>query len=157
MSQVKKSREKKALESRKETRSALTALKTRRDWLKEAQAAVNKYVRARDAGKPCVSCGALTAGQWDAGHYRSAGGHPALRLDPLNIHKQCSVCNAHKSGNLIEYRKELINRIGLEKVEWLEGPHEPKKYSIEDLKAIKADFTARTNAINPTTARTPCL
>jgi len=31
----------------------------------------------------------------------------------------------------------LIEKIGLERVEWLEGPHEPKKYTIDELKGIR--------------------
>jgi hypothetical protein len=139
-SNLRRERRKKIDESRS-LRAQKEALKTRREWLKEAQIAVNRYVRLRDKDKPCVSCGTTTAAQWDAGHYMSAGGHPALRLNPLNIQKQCSVCNAHKSGNLVLFRRELINRVGLEKVEWLEGPHPPAKWTIEELKQIKTEYT----------------
>ena len=128
---------------RKLRREARERLKTRRDWLKEAQAAVNRYVRLRDADKPCISCGTFKAAQWDAGHYMSAGGHPATRLDPRNIHRQCSACNSHKSGNLLMYRLGLIERVGIEVVEWLEGPHEPAKWTIEQLKQVKAEYTAK--------------
>ena len=38
------------------------------------------------------------------------------------------------------YRRALVELIGVDKVEWLEGPHEPKKYTIDDLKAIKAEY-----------------
>jgi hypothetical protein len=48
-----------------------------------------------------------------------------------------------KSGNLTPYRIELIKRIGLEMVEWLEGVHEPKRYTIDELKALKADYRAK--------------
>lgn len=41
------------------------------------------------------------------------------------------------------YRVNLINRIGLERVESLEGPHDPAKYTIDDLKAIKATYKAK--------------
>jgi hypothetical protein len=126
---------------RKTRREAKERLKTRRDWLKDVQVAVNRYVRLRDSDKPCISCGTWKAAQWDAGHYMSAGGHPALRFEPLNIHKQCSVCNAHKSGNLVMYRAGLIEREGIKTVEWLEGPHEPAKWTIEELKVMKTEFS----------------
>jgi hypothetical protein len=122
-------------------REAKLKAKPRSKWMAEAQAAFNKYVRLRDADCPCISCG-ITYGKWNAGHYRSVGSNPSLRFEPLNNHKQCVQCNQSKSGNAIEYRIGLIARIGLESVEWLEGPHEPKKYTIEDLKAIKAKYTA---------------
>lgn len=115
-------------------------LKTRRDWMNEAQAAVNAYVRERDKDLPCISCGRFHQGQYHAGHYLSRGAHPELALEPLNIHKQCQPCNTHLSGNQINFRKGLIERIGLAEVEWLEGPHEPAKPSIEKLKAIRNNY-----------------
>lgn len=125
----------------RELREAKARIKTRQQWLKEAQVAFNRWVRLRDADRPCISCG-TTEAKWDAGHYRSVGSNPALRFEPLNNHKQCAQCNQHKSGNAIEYRIGLVARIGAEAVEWLEGPHESKHYSIDDLKAIKAHYNA---------------
>ena len=127
---------------RQEIKTRKEKLKSRADHLRETQAVVNEFIRLRDAHLPCVSCGRFHDGQWHAGHYRSAGGHPELRFEPLNIWRQCAPCNTHKSGDLVNYRVELIRRIGPEKVEWLEGPHEPQRYTIEDLKAIKAKYRA---------------
>lgn len=118
-------------------------LKSRADHLKETQTAFNAWVRERDAALPCVSCGRHHEGQWHAGHFRSAGGHPELRFEPLNVWKQCAPCNTHKSGDLVNYRAELVRRIGVTKVEWLEGPHEPKKYTVEELKSMTAEYRAR--------------
>ena len=42
---------------RREARQAIERIKTRAQWLKEAQTAFNAYIRARDASRPCVSCG----------------------------------------------------------------------------------------------------
>jgi len=39
--------------------------------------------------------------------------------------------------NVIDYRINLVKRIGLERVEALESDNEPAKYSIEDAKEIK--------------------
>ena len=128
---------------RREIKVRKEKLKTRADHLKEAQVVVNQYIRLRDADLPCVSCGRFHDGQWHAGHFRSAGGHPELRFEPLNIWRQCAPCNTHKSGDLVNYRAELVRRIGPEKVEWLEGPHEAKRYTIDDLKAIKAEYRAK--------------
>ncbi|MCE0860705.1 recombination protein NinG [Pseudomonas alloputida] len=128
---------------RREIKVRKEKLKSRADHLKEAQVVVNQYVRLRDADLPCVSCGRFHDGQWHAGHFRSAGGHPELRFEPLNIWRQCAPCNTHKSGDLVNYRAELVRRIGAEKVEWLEGPHEARRYTIDDLKAIKAEYRAK--------------
>ena len=88
--------------------------------MSEAKTAFQKWVRERDKDKPCISCGKLTAEQWDGGHYRKAEVYRGLIFHELNVHKQCSYCNRHLHGNEADYRKGLINRIGLEKVELLE-------------------------------------
>lgn len=136
-----------AQRERREIQVRKQKLKSRADHLKEAQVVVNQYIRLRDADLPCVSCGRFHDGQWHAGHFRSAGGHPELRFEPLNIWRQCAPCNTHKSGDLVNYRAELVRRIGAEKVEWLEGPHEAKRYTIDDLKAIKAEYRAKIKAL----------
>lgn len=115
--------------------------------MKEAQAAVNAYVRERDRDLPCISCGRFHQGQWHAGHYLSRGAHPELALDERNLAKQCQPCNTHLSGNQLEYRKGLIARYGIDHVEWLEGPHEAKKYTIDDLKAIRDEYKQKLKAI----------
>jgi hypothetical protein len=118
-------------------------MKSRADWLREAQAAFNRYIRLRDHDKPCISCGRQHQGQWHAGHYRSVGACPELRFEELNVHKQCAPCNDHLSGNIVEYRRGLIERIGIDRVEWLEGNHAAKKYTIEEIRAIKAEYTRK--------------
>lgn len=132
---------------RQESKEVRQRIKSRADYTKEAQAAFNEWVRERDANLPCISCGRHHQGKYDAGHYRSVGGNPALRFEPLNCHKQCVPCNQHKSGNIVEYRLCLVARIGAEAVEWLEGPHEPKRYAIEELQQIKAEYKAKTRAL----------
>ena len=111
-------------------------------WMKRAQAAVNAYIRARDAGQPCISCGKPDDGshQRHASHYRSVGGHPELRFCELNIWASCSTCNLWLSGNLVPYRASLISKIGIDKVEWLEGAHQPKRYRKEDFQEIEKEY-----------------
>lgn len=125
---------------RKERQAGLAKLKTRQDWLREAQAAFNAFIRARDAALPCISCGRFHDGKYDAGHYRSVGAMPALRFHELNVHKQCVPCNQHKGGNIVEYRIGLIARIGVESVEMLEQDYPPAKYTIDDAKEIRAHY-----------------
>ena len=115
-------------------------LKSRADHLKETQAVFNKYIRIRDEADPCISCGRFHQGQYHAGHFRSIGAAPELRFSEYNCHKQCSVCNNYLSANLLEYRRGLVAKIGIEKVEWLEGPHEAKKYTIDEIQAIKKEY-----------------
>lgn len=132
---------------RKELCAAKVKIKTRAQHMKEAQAAFNAWVRERDIGLPCVSCGRHHNGQWHAGHYRTVGGNPELRFEPLNVWRQCAPCNNHKSGDIVNYRIELVKRIGSDKVDWLEGPHEPRKYTVEEIKAIKAEYRAKTREL----------
>eukprot|EP00659_Diplonema_papillatum_P005157 gene5157-7891_t len=119
---------------RKDIKVRKEKLKSRADHLREAQVAVNEYVRLRDAHLPCISCDStpndndlMTGSRWDAGHYRSVGACPELRFEPLNIHRQCVKCNRNLSGNAVEYRIRLVLRIGAEKVAWLESLHPPCK------------------------------
>lgn len=130
-------------QEKKADRAKREKLKSRADWLREAQTAFNAFIRARDAGKPCISCGRHHQGQYHAGHYLSVGARPELRFNELNNNLQCAPCNTYLSGNAVLYRKALIDKIGLDMVEWLEGPHEPKKYAIDEIKAIKKEYTQK--------------
>lgn len=131
-------------EERKELRARKEKLKTRTQWLKEAQIEFNRYIRERDRDLPCISCGRFHSGAYDAGHYRSVGAAPQLRFDETNCHKQCVPCNQHKSGNAIEYRRGLVSRIGEERVLILENNAEVRRWTIEDAKRIKAEYKAKT-------------
>ncbi|NRA81189.1 MAG: recombination protein NinG [Pseudoalteromonas sp.] len=92
-------------------------IKPKSKWLAELQALVNKYVRLRDINDGCISCDKSFNwhGQYHAGHYFSRGHSSALRFNLWNLHKQCSVCNNHLSGNTGEYTPRLIEKIGKDK------------------------------------------
>ncbi|SEM50597.1 Bacteriophage Lambda NinG protein [Pseudomonas sp. ok272] len=132
---------------RREIKVRKEKLKNRAEHLKDTQIAFNAWVRARDAELPCISCGRHHQGKYDAGHYRTVGSNPALRFEPLNCHKQCSPCNTQLSGDIVNYRINLVQKIGAEAVAWIEGPHEPKKYTVEELKAMTADYRAKTREL----------
>jgi hypothetical protein len=136
-----------AKQERADRRAARERIKTKGDYTREAQAAFNEWIRERDRDLPCISCGRHHQGQYHAGHYRTVGANPELRFNPLNVHKQCAPCNNHKSGDIVNYRINLVTRIGADQVEWLEGPHEPQRYTIEELKALKASFRAMTRSL----------
>lgn len=85
--------------------------------IKIAERHFNKFIRERDQGKPCVSCGKFK--RLEAGHFYSAGHYSALRFEEDNVHGQCTRCNKHLSANLIEYQKNLVRRIGQERVDKL--------------------------------------
>ncbi len=117
-------------------------LKTRRDWEKEAQAAFNAFIRARDKDMPCICCGLpLSAGEvgghYDCGHYLSTGSAPHLRVHEDHAHAQRKQCNRWGAGRAVDYRLGLIARIGLARFEALEADQEPRKYTADELRAIR--------------------
>jgi hypothetical protein len=135
------------VEQRTADKARLRELMSRGDHMKLAQAAFNRYIRARDAADPCISCSADLVGskryanaQWHAGHYQAVGSHPELRFDEDNVHKQCNRCNFDLSGNKIDYRIGLIRKIGLVRVERLETKHPPAKLSVKDLEEITVRY-----------------
>lgn len=139
-------------EDREKIKAVRESLKTKHDYVKEAQAAVNKYIRIRDYGKPCISCGALPdyslyGGSVDAGHYRSRGTAPHLRFYTLNISSQCKKCNRYGGGNYSEYRKGLIAKLGIEKVEAIDSDNRARHYTEHDLKRIKLIFNKKTRML----------
>ena len=146
---LEKAKAAKAVAARRETRAKLDKLKTRGQHQAEAQTAFNAFIRARDAGKPCICCGRSrnfgigTGGEWDAGHYRSRGSAPHLRFDERNVHAQLKQCNRYDSGNVVGYRAGLIARIGLAEVEALESDHAPRRHSIGELQQIKKTYAAK--------------
>ena len=138
-----KKAERESVKKRKE------AIKSKADWAREAQTAFNAWIRARDEGLPCISCGRHHQGQWHAGHYLSTGARPELRYTESNVHRQCAPCNTHLSGNAVLYRIGLINRIGSDAVEWLEGPHELPKWTAADYRAIRDTYRQKLKEMKP--------
>jgi len=117
---------------RRATKAKLDALRTKPQLVKLAQQAFNSYIRARDAGKPCISCGKPLGTQpntYDCGHYRSIGSAPHLRFAEDNAHGQCKYCNNHLSGNHVAYRQGLLERLGESAVELIERDATLRKYT----------------------------
>ena len=138
-------RAKKEAQERKATREKLDALRTKPQLVKLAQQAFNAYIRARDAGKPCICCGkplGTEPNSFDAGHYRSVGSAPHMRFVEENVHGQLKHCNNHLAGNHVEYRKGLIQRIGLAAVERIESDQTVRKYTKEGLIEIARHYRA---------------
>lgn len=129
------------------TRAKKEAIKGRQQWLKEAEAAVNRYVRLRDFHLGCVSCDkpATWDGRWNASHFRSVGAASAVRFHLWNIHKACVQCNKWKSGNLSEYEPRLRALIGGAKVDWLRTQNHLADYGIDYLKRLKRVFNRKAN------------
>lgn len=130
------------------TRAQREAMKTLPELRAEAQAEFNAWIRLRDAGLSCICCGRrgngdpLTGGEWDAGHYRSRGAAPELAFHEDNVHAQLKQCN-RRSWDVASYRAELLCRIGPVRLAAIEGPHPAKRYTRDDLRAIRDEYKAR--------------
>lgn len=134
---------------KRQDRAKRESIKRLPELKREAQTAFNAWIRLRDARQPCISCGApppnlagLHAGR-DAGHYRSVGSAPQLRYHPDNVHGQCVACNQWGAGKAVEYRAGLIARIGVARVEALECTNEPRKWTHDELRAIRDEYRAK--------------
>lgn len=105
-------------------------------------------------GEPCYTCGqpqrdSDSPQAFHAGHFI-----PAKEVDPRrfmleNLRIQCYACNVPNSGRRAEYRKNLIDEMGLEHVEWLECEvnHKSLKEQYPTVESIKAE-TAKYRALS---------
>ena len=103
---------------------------------KKVRIVFHKWIRERDRDLPCISCGKV-CGEWDAGHFWSQGASGILRFHPDNVHKQGTGCNRYKHGNLLEYRINLIKKIGQKRYDWLENNRKKtKRWTREELNSL---------------------
>ena len=143
-----KKQEEARLEEVRSDKKRREALKTAKDYVKEAQMAFNRYIRERDKGKTCICCDrplgtAAVGGDYDAGHYRSTGSAPHLRFNEHNCHGQLKFCNRYRAGNAVDYRIGLIKRIGIQAVETLESNQTIQKWTVEELIGIRDYYKAK--------------
>ena len=117
----------------------------------KADGAFSLFIRTRDSqsyeGKAfrCISCGrVLPIEQADCGHYVNRQ-HMSLRFSELNCHAQCRKCNRFMEGNIQDYRKGLIEKIGEAKVLLLEATkHITNKISNFELELLTKHYLAET-------------
>lgn len=118
-------------------------LKTLGQYEADAKKSFQRYIRTRDTGLPCISCGTQNAKEIHASHYFNANLYSGLIFDERNVNASCDYCNVYLSGNLIGYRKGLVERFGKEFVEQLESESNSKrnyKYTKEELISIKKKY-----------------
>lgn len=121
-------------------------LKTLSQYETEARTVFQQYIRQRDKDEVCISCGTNNSVQWDSGHYYNANQFSGLIFDENNCHKQCVTCNRHRHGNLIEYRKGLVQRYGAKFMIMLDELSDEKrnyKYTKDELEGIKKRYKSR--------------
>lgn len=95
------------------------------DLIARAQKRFNKFIRERDKGKPCISCG-KTNGTLQAGHYYKVN-IASIRFDEDNVHGECEYCNGFDIDHLIGYRKGLVKRYGEDFVKILDIKYDAYK------------------------------
>lgn len=113
--------------ARREWNKRKAEVKPLSHWMNMTQRAFNDYIRARDEGCGCISCGSSTAVSYHAGHYRTTAAASQLRFSEDNVSLQCASCNVHQSGAITQYRINLIAKIGLERVLALENNNNPHR------------------------------
>ena len=130
--------------------------------IEKTQRVFNAYVRLRDSRMPCISCARAdeeidysgVGGKWDCGHYKTRGAYPELRFDERNASKQCKKCNggsgkySRKARSVKEgFDIGLLERYGQDRLDWLNGPHEPKRYTLSNLKTLQRWFNRKTKRL----------
>ena len=127
------------MEKEKKNRSGLTTL------LESVKKVCHEYIRERDKGEPCISCGTQWHKDFQAGHFFKAELYSGLRFNEYNINGQCVQCNIRLEGNLNPYSINLPQRIEQSNYEALNTQAKEYKQSVfkwnrEDLKAIRNYF-----------------
>lgn len=111
--------------------------KTLQDHIQDTQQVFNRYIRERDKGHKCISC-QKPPKKKNAGHYHNANNHWFVRFNEDNCHLQCEACNNSLSGNLINYRKHLLTKIGSERLSELDSiANKVANYTIPEVLEIK--------------------
>lgn len=120
----------------------MAATKTLPQLHKKAQEVFNKYIRDRDAGLPCISCGEHRTLQ--AGHYVPQKNSSFLRYHEWNVNGECAGCNGFDQFHLISYRNRLIDKIGEDAVAYLElHKRTLKKWGRTELEEIINNYKSR--------------
>lgn len=144
------------------TRARKQADLTPKKLEQKLQPIFNMFIRLRDRDQPCISCGVMdppmtSGGQWDAGHFKGVGAFPELRFDEDNCHKQCKKCNggsgkfAHKARTVSQqYELNIVERIGQERLDRLNGPHPTAKRTREWLLERIDHYRAKLKAMKET-------
>lgn len=95
-------------------------LKIKRQKHKERPAALkkkldiifSKYIRLRDKGKPCITCGKPWEPTAQCGHVFSRK-HLATRWEEMNANGQCPGCNMFEGGRQYEHALETDRKWGV--------------------------------------------
>lgn len=112
------------------------------------ETAFQVYVKIRDfawfqeIGKEpaCIMCGNTNPSGWDAAHFVSVGSRPELQFHPDNCHTSCQKCNRFTAQGDTQYRENLIAKVGIEMVEYLERYHATIRWDAEEVEGIRSHY-----------------
>ncbi len=138
----------KVTKPRKEIEALKTKKKERKTLsleIEKTQKLVNKYVRLRDQGKPCISQNIPYTPDAEAGHLYPKNQFSAIRFDLDNIHGQSIYANRNLKGDFENYIIRVEKRIGKERLEILKNKAAEckinvKQWSFDELKQIQKDI-----------------
>ncbi|WP_284464872.1 recombination protein NinG [Chryseobacterium sp.] len=132
----------------KEKKIRKEKLKTHKDYLSDFQKVFNEFIRERDKGEPCVSCGCKVVGNGHASHMFSVGSSPSLRFNEDNVWRSCVECNLHKHGNIAEYSIRLRDKIGEERFNSLiVNRNTPLKLSVGEIKQLIIEYRKKIKSL----------
>ena len=123
-------------------------VENKKKHIEELDTVFQFYIRLRDAMPggmtKCISCGKIVPfDKIQAGHYRSRK-NMSTRWSELNVNAECFVCNCMEGDHLINYRKNLIKKIGESKVNWLDAYcNETYKWSDFELVIMIKDYSKK--------------
>lgn len=140
------------LEERAKIRTRKEAIKTIVKLIAEAQASFNAYIRARDKDKGCFVClrpfdQNIPGRVLHAGHVRSRGAAGHLRFTEDNCMGECEGCNGPRGAKPHQIKAGAIARIGQARFEELENDNTPRKWTREELIALRAEYKAKRKAL----------
>jgi len=107
---------------------------------------VNKFIRMRDKGKNCISCGFPLKGVYDAGHVFSVKQHSGIRFYEPNIFGQCMQCNRYNEGEHVKAKLNAKERLTVNEYDNLEKRAKialriPHTWTRTELKEIRKEFS----------------
>lgn len=132
-------------QERAQIRTRKEAAKRHGELIAEAQKAFNDFIRARDEGLPCICCGMpfepmKPGGSVDAGHFRSRSTAGHLRFNEDNCFAQRKNCNRPGGTTYAAFRAGVVARIGEERVLAVESDHSIRKWTKDELRAIRDTY-----------------
>lgn len=144
---IQKDQAEQAKKERKADSERKKELKPLHYWAKRAEKACNAFIRVRDAGDPCISCGTYDAPEWHAGHCYTVAARSDIRYHEDNIHLQCPKCNTYQGGMVGEYKKRVVSKIGQERFDALAYVNPAAKKTREYYQEVEAYYKAKLRAL----------